>query len=159
MCPHFGQALAFKVKANRMTDILLKLFGLYCDPESAIPIPELKKPSPGVSIPGNVTFDAKGKSFLNTHTEDGMISEAVAVGRCPTRTPGDDNIIGMDTIPGKPRISPEKYFRLKPYWAKGMSAKSVSDILKREHGYGERTLDYYWSAFAASQKFDLEKNK
>ena len=141
-----------------MTNYILKFFGWYCDPLAAMPVPTKKQSQPaGVQIPKDISFDGNGKAFKNVHTDDGIVAEEVTIGRTSSRTHGDEVVLATPPPSGKPKLNPNKYFRLKTFWAKGLSAKATADALKNERGFKERTLDYYWKAFRMSQRIDAEK--
>lgn len=136
-----------------MIDFILKIIGAWCDPSEAMPVPTAprKERRQSEPIPANITFDGKGKPFLTTKTVDGFESEVVTIGRVAQRTNGDDFIMAQN-----PSLKPDKYFRLKSFWAKGLSAKQVAMSIRGERGFGARTLDMYWAAFTEAQKFNIE---
>lgn len=141
-----------------MINRLLKFFGWFCDPEEALPVPTYRQNAQTpIVIPDDIRFDAKGKSFKVTDEASGSVSDEVTIGRTASRTYGDDVVLATPPPKGKPKLSPNKYFRLKVFWAKGLSAKDTANALKNEKGFGVRTLDYYWKAFAMSQKLDIEE--
>lgn len=142
----------------RLTNTVLKFLGWYCDPSKAMPVPTYKPTQAvAIEIPKNVQFDQNGRPFATTTTANGITSEVVTIGRDGSRTGGDDWVLSLPPEKNKPALKPEKYFRLKTMWAKEVSAKDAAQILKGEKGFGIRTLDYYWAAFAKSQRHDHEK--
>lgn len=140
-------------------DWLLKFLGLYCDPDEALPVPvDNRKQQEGTVLADNVTFDSKGRPFQTEYKADGFVSKEVVIGRTSSRTKGDDWILSLSPPKGKPKLNPNKYFRLKVFWAKEVSAELAAQSLSKEKGYGIRTLEYYWASFSKSQQFDV-KNK
>lgn len=88
-----------------------------------------------------------GKPFTQDDTDEGFeadIWNPLTSLRTDKVGPADFELIdnkGLD---------PVKYRELKTYWAGGKSAYMTSKELKGRHGYGVRTLEKYWAAFALS---------
>lgn len=135
-----------------MIEFFLKLFGIWCDPSEAMEVPEVDviKKSPR-TIPTNVRFRG-GKAF--EVSPDGKFEERTTVGRTASRTPGDETILSEEPGQGKPALKPDKYFELKPYWAKGLSALEVAKVFGGKRGYKVRTVEHYWAAFFRAQALD-----
>lgn len=51
---------------------------------------------------------------------------------------------------------------LKPYWAKGMSSRDASNLIRRSgkpNGYSERTIDAFWAVFSKAMETEAEKGE
>ncbi len=141
-----------------MIDSILKLFGWYCDPAEALPVPtvEAKKRGMAVAVPDGISFAADGRSFLTKFHKEGFESVEVTIGRIPSRTKFDDEVLSMAPAHGKPTLNANKYFRLKLFWARGLSAKAVARTMAGERGFSIRTLEYYWERFSEAQRLETE---
>lgn len=142
-----------------MVDAILKIFGWYCEPSEALPVPTKTGPKRGKAnaVPDGISFDSNGRSFQTTFNDDGLESVEVTIGRNPSRTVFDDEVLSMTPPQGKPTLNANKYFRLKMFWAKGLSAKAVARTMANEKGYSLRTLEYYWERFSLSQRMETER--
>ena len=69
----------------------------------------------------------------------------------PDAKKSSDTLTPQDLAQVKHRgLDEDKAGRLKPYFARGLSAKRASGFFEGERGYSQRTLDAYWAAFNAA---------
>ncbi len=76
-------------------------------------------------------------------TNDPMTTEEV---RVFPGTPDRRADIANDEVDNA-KFDAAKYAELKTYWAKGYSAAKTATTLKGKRGFGQRTVEKYWSVF------------
>ena len=141
-----------------MIDSILKLFGWFCNPAEALPVPTKKatQKKSALAVPDNISFDGAGKPFETVHRKDGLDARVVTIGRTASRTKFDDMVLSVERERGRV-LSANKYFKLKAFWARGLSAKQTARALQAERGFGIRTVEMYWTAFGETQRIEHDR--
>lgn len=99
-------------------------------------------------LPDNLTY-IKGQAYVQTNRRDGFEAD-IWKGQAGQKT---DRITQSDRDMIETRgLKETKYVELKVFWAADYSIAQVVREMRSRKGYGQRTIEKYWSAMNAANQ-------